>query len=1410
MFDYLAFIYSGISEPSGDALSDGKYLADQCLQKLVDIDNQERFPPKLLILLASPAYLDHQEDEQKAERLLKGVYETFSRPHKDIQLIGSSVGAVFFDRQVHSKGALLICLASRLIEARVAFGLNARQKPKSAIDGLLKDLKLDSLKQIDPNPLANRLILTFMPGCNQTAGDGGFYPAPELHRRLYDGVQARITLVGGVSSANDASRKKDGLQFAQQRVLRDSVVAADIITGVPIGVSLSDGFSGTGDILRVTKLGENNRTVVAFDERLPKERMMPAGADVILVKVSDDNERIVDIPLPGPDGSVQLLRPCKLQEYFQIRQPKSEIFETLKDSITQAKQRVFVKRPIASLWFPCKAYNLRRERGTLDFDRALIGIEEELESRPCVGGFFDGELGVDEKGRSRLTNGGVGCVIFGDEIRERTALYQGVSTLAELGPEFLAGSELTPDSYYEAIAIALNIVYQTGFPGAMISLVHSSLDRRSGKNREFIVGCKSVGSRFDKIRKDTKRPCEDNDILAIVVRAKQAQFIPNSLKEPSCDDEAVKVSGVISQYILPLKRLDKTVFGTLQVDVGDLSHLSPDEFRETEKARMLDCLGEVIGAGISRIASAIKNKIMLRLDRVLKENLSAGSVHEGLDRFVQATREIFAVEMGHLRLVKSDDDLGDPASQTLVLQTGFGACYEAEKESRREIQKIDGSPICHAVDSDEPEIINEVGDDPAFQSMLTKSENDKNLHDSLKSAKAYAAVGFKGEGNKPLGAISFGSNREWFFLRFHQEAFVVLAERLVFLVEHLRAKVRLKFLFDVSPRFAERNLDQAETILEDIVKVFSQALDAEVASLYLWEQDRKKFILRAQHGWEEEGWEHAASYRFNAGWIGVRAVKQKPLYEPDLHRYYEEHATEYKESGGQYAKEMFGESLSDTFTVEAIGLPLRIGPGKTDKFGVLTLYRRITPGHASGFKTTDIQLLQEGAYDAAGLVSLVMRHREDMWEKDEDKRLEEVYQAINSNDEGESFEGKVCREVLKSFHASEVSFYRIDELAIEPGTKHSWIAGYLRPRREEIVKLHNAPEGHLKIIQETFEREGILYPVAFQRHRSEETGRRNPAALATNGQVELVCIPLVGENNYLAALVVSWKLSHRIAFSRAVRHETSHLQRLGHIIGSAYLRLRMREQAERDRLAVQTAGIYVFQHAHKLGNAIQSLYSIAKKIESTEGDERTSKLEELKTTATNNIKMVEWVIDLGQHVQKPAKEPISLYGLLQESWEEVAAAGNRIHDVTLPAFTTDEEITVITDPRLTKEVFVNLIENALSAAKRKQNQTGEKPKLEVTAVVSEDKETVVVTFKDNGIGMTLEQIDAAKKGFVPTEREFRNTRHKGVGVLISVYLLSVQDSSLSYESVVGKGTEAVVRLPHFRMVRRKNGVGKSD
>src|SRR5262245_51316922 len=124
MNNYLAFIYGGQPEASKNSFADGRGIAEQCLTQLRQLDDSFQFPPRLLLLFASPAYLA----EEDATGLLAGIHSAFSEYMieqrqidntgivdnipDELALIGCSAAAVCFkhpelNQRVYERGALL-------------------------------------------------------------------------------------------------------------------------------------------------------------------------------------------------------------------------------------------------------------------------------------------------------------------------------------------------------------------------------------------------------------------------------------------------------------------------------------------------------------------------------------------------------------------------------------------------------------------------------------------------------------------------------------------------------------------------------------------------------------------------------------------------------------------------------------------------------------------------------------------------------------------------------------------------------------------------------------------------------------------------------------------------------------------------------------------------------------------------------------------------------------------------------------------------------------------------------------------------------------------------------------------------------------------------------------------------------
>ena len=162
------------------------------------------------------------------------------------------------------------------------------------------------------------------------------------------------------------------------------------------------------------------------------------------------------------------------------------------------------------------------------------------------------------------------------------------------------------------------------------------------------------------------------------------------------------------------------------------------------------------------------------------------------------------------------------------------------------------------------------------------------------------------------------------------------------------------------------------------------------------------------------------------------------------------------------------------------------------------LYRRIRKGESTGFVTTDVDLLQEGADNAAGLINAVLWQRADKLEKQEQTRRNQIYQEISAADD-QTIESKVCQAVLRIFQALEVDFYRVNERG--SALEGIWIAGARRESNDAKMEKSQKPSGnHADLIGHTIGRDSdkrpyrvatrvVNWPAIFQRTRPPENSR---------------------------------------------------------------------------------------------------------------------------------------------------------------------------------------------------------------------------------------------------------------------------------------------------------------------------------
>jgi two-component system sporulation sensor kinase B len=108
---------------------------------------------------------------------------------------------------------------------------------------------------------------------------------------------------------------------------------------------------------------------------------------------------------------------------------------------------------------------------------------------------------------------------------------------------------------------------------------------------------------------------------------------------------------------------------------------------------------------------------------------------------------------------------------------------------------------------------------------------------------------------------------------------------------------------------------------------------------------------------------------------------------------------------------------------------------------------------------------------------------------------------------------------------------------------------------------------------------------------------------------------------------------------------------------------------------------------------------------------------------------------------------------------------------------------IMGDSQQLKQCLINIIKNGIEAC------DGEDRFIEITAYKGVDKKTVEISIRDNGKGMTTEELERLGLPFYTTKSE-----GTGLGTMITNQLVRRMGGNIHYKSEIDKGTETTVEI----------------
>ncbi|MED3661041.1 HAMP domain-containing sensor histidine kinase [Ureibacillus sp. FSL K6-8385] len=210
--------------------------------------------------------------------------------------------------------------------------------------------------------------------------------------------------------------------------------------------------------------------------------------------------------------------------------------------------------------------------------------------------------------------------------------------------------------------------------------------------------------------------------------------------------------------------------------------------------------------------------------------------------------------------------------------------------------------------------------------------------------------------------------------------------------------------------------------------------------------------------------------------------------------------------------------------------------------------------------------------------------------------------------------------------------------------------------------------------------------------------------------------------------------------------------------------------------------------SHELRTPISYIKGYSEAIQSqlVEGKEQTEALELIHREA---IRMERLTNELLQLVRKEKEEiemlPIVLSETIRESVKLLEGQGDKKHIHIVQNL--DENIIVLGDEKKLKQIFINIIENAI-------RYSDENAKVTINSYVSDRR--AVIEIQDEGIGIPEEDLPHITERFYRVNKaRSRSDGGAGLGLSIVKQLVKMHNGTLSIKSAVGEGTQVTITLP---------------
>jgi PAS domain S-box-containing protein len=196
--------------------------------------------------------------------------------------------------------------------------------------------------------------------------------------------------------------------------------------------------------------------------------------------------------------------------------------------------------------------------------------------------------------------------------------------------------------------------------------------------------------------------------------------------------------------------------------------------------------------------------------------------------------------------------------------------------------------------------------------------------------------------------------------------------------------------------------------------------------------------------------------------------------------------------------------------------------------------------------------------------------------------------------------------------------------------------------------------------------------------------------------------------------------------------------------------------------------------------------SLRKYSEKLSHDSRIKKLDKIEEQVAHMTALLEDVLVVGRsEAGKITFNPqlVNFNKFIRPVIDEVYSTSDKTHKITL--LNKNEDATVLIDEKLGRNIFINLLTNAIKFSPGKK---------EVIIEVNSDDEMTRIKVTDFGLGIKEDNLENI---FIPFQRgeNVETIQGTGLGLVIVKQAVDLHSGEIKVSSVINKGTTFIINLP---------------